>query len=195
MNRAILYARVSTTGHGQDVGLQLDELRQVAAQRGWAVVAEHSDTGFSGGDRERPGLAAALDLARRGHADILAVWKLDRLARDVAHLLSVAEDLERWGVGLASARDLHVDTTSAQGRFTLQILGSVAELEKAMIRERVVAGLDRARRAGTRLGRPPVRVDLEAARALRAQGWSFRRVARSLGVSEATIRRRLASAG
>ena len=174
MNRAILYARVSTTGHGQDVGLQLDELRQVAAQRGWVVVAEHSDTGFSGGDRERPGLAAALDLARRGQADILAVWKLDRLARDVAHLLAVAEDLERWGVGLASARDHHVDTTSAQGRFTLQILGSVAELEKAMVRERVVAGMARAKARGVHVGRPRRKVDLRPVRAMLAQGHSLR---------------------
>ncbi len=194
MSRAILYARVSTTGHGQDVGLQLEELREVAAQRGWVVVAEHVDEGRSGGDRDRPGLAAALDLVRRGKAELLAVWKLDRLARDVQHLLAVASDLESWGAGLYSARDAHVDTSTAQGRFSLQILGSVAELEKAMVRERVQAGMARAKAKGVHVGRPRKPVDLRPVRAMLAQGHSLRETARALGVSVRTVKRRLEEA-
>ena len=115
MKRVALYARVSTAHHGQDVGLQLDELRQVATQRDWDVVAEHVDHGLSGGDCDRPALAAMLDQARRGRVDLVAVWKLDRLARDVRHLLDVAAELEACGVGLCSVRDAHVDTSTAKG--------------------------------------------------------------------------------
>ncbi len=194
MTRVALYARVSTAHHGQDVGLQLDELRQVATQRDWDVVAEHVDHGLSGGDRDRPALAAALDQARRGRVDLVAVWKLDRLARDIRHLLALVSDLESWGVGLVSLRDANVDTTSAQGRFSLQILGSVAELERAMARERVVAGLERARRQGKVLGRPRRRLDMRPVKAMLRQGHSIRETARALGVSERTLRRRIAKA-
>ena len=190
--RAALYARVSTSHQGQDVGLQLDELRQVAAQRGWCVVSEHIDDGRSGADRTRPALAAALEDARLGQFDLLAIWKIDRLVRDTRHLLEVVAQLEGWGVGLASLRDSHIDTSTAQGRFTLQILSSVAELEKAMIRERVVAGIERARRRGVTLGRPRVRVDMRPVRAMLTQGYSIRQTAAAMGLSERTLRRRIA---
>jgi DNA invertase Pin-like site-specific DNA recombinase len=189
--RAALYARVSTSGQGQDVGLQLDELRQVARQRGWTVVLEEVDEGISGATRDRPGLSAVLEAARTAQFDLLAVWKLDRLARSVPHLLELGQQLDHWGVDLVSLRDANIDTTSPQGRFSFQILASVAELERALIRERVMAGLERARRQGKRLGRPPAHIDMDAARALRAQGFSIRKTARSLQVSEATLRRRL----
>lgn len=189
--RVALYARVSTTHHGQDVGLQLDELRQVASQRGWSIVAEHVDDGRSGADRSRPALAAALEDARLGRCDMIAIWKLDRLARDTRHLLDVVAQLETFGVGLVSLRDSHIDTSTAQGRFSLHILSSVAELEKEMTRERVLAGIERARRRGVRLGRPRVRIDMRPVRAMLAQGHSVRETARALGVSERTLRRRI----
>lgn len=189
--RAALYARVSTSHQGQDVGLQLDELRLVAAQRGWSVVAEHVDDGRSGADRTRPALAAALDDARLGRFDLLAIWKIDRLARDTRHLLDVVAQLEGYGVGLVSLRDSHIDTSTAHGRFSLQILSSVAELEKAMIRERVIAGIQRARRRGVKLGRPRVELDMRPVHAMLAQGHSVRETARALGVSGRTLRRRL----
>ena len=192
--RAALYARVSTSHQGQDIGLQLDELRQVAARRGWSVVAEHIDEGRSGADRSRPALAAALEDARLGRFDLLAIWKIDRLARDTRHLLDVVAQLEDYRVGLVSLRDSHIDTSTAQGRFSLQILSSVAELEKAMIRERVIAGIERARRRGVKLGRPRVRVDMRPVRAMLAQGHSVRETARALGVSDRTLRRRLREA-
>ena len=125
--RAALYARVSTTGHGQDVGLQLEELRQVAAQRGWAVHEEYVDAGVSGAKTRRPALDRLLADAREGRVDVVAIWKLDRLARSVSHLLELADSLNAWGVGLVSVRDAHVDTTTPAGRFTLQILGAVAD--------------------------------------------------------------------
>jgi len=136
--RAALYARISTTGHGQDVGLQLDELRRVAEQRGWQVVEEFIDEGVSGDDENRPAWNRLLDQAREGRVDVVAVWKLDRLARSVRHLQEVADCLCANGVGLVSVRDGHIDTTSPSGRFALLVLGSVEELEQSLMRERAV---------------------------------------------------------
>ncbi len=192
--RAALYARVSTL-NGQDVGLQLDELRQVAEQRGWEVVAEFCDEGVSGAKTERPELDRMLEQAREGRIDLVAIWKLDRLARSVAHLLHLADSLNAWGVGLVSVRDAHVDTTTPAGRFTLQILGAVAELERSLIRERVVAGVRRAQAAGKHCGRPKVELDLRPALALLEQGRSLKETARILGLSRNTLRRRLREAG
>ncbi len=151
--RAALYARVSTTGHGQDAGLQLDELRQVAAQRGWEAVA-YVDEGVSGAKDSRPALDRMLVDAREGRLDVVAIWKLDRLARSVRNLLELVDSLNAWGVGLVSLRDAHIDTTTPSGRFTLQILAAVAELERELVRERVIAGVRRAQAAGKHCGRP-----------------------------------------
>ncbi len=193
--RAALYARVSTTGHGQDVGLQLDELRQVAAQRGWTLREEYVDAGVSGAQTSRPALDRLLADAREGRVDVVAIWKLDRLARSVSHLLELADSLNAWGVGLVSVRDAHVDTTTPAGRFTLQILGAVAELEKALIRERVVAGVRRAQAAGKHCGRPRRDLDLRPALALLREGRSLKETAGILGVSRTTLRRRLRETG
>ena len=189
-----LYARVSTL-HGQDVGLQLDELRQVAGQRGWDVVGEFCDEGVSGAKTDRPELDRMLEQAREGRFDLVAIWKLDRLARSVVHLLHVADSLNAWGVGLVSVRDAHVDTTTPAGRFTLQILGAVAELERSLIRERVIAGVRRAQAAGKHCGRPRVEFDLRPAVAMLDQGHGLKTTSKALGVSRATLGRRLVEAG
>ena len=109
---------------------------------------------MSGSTRERPGLNRLLKDARTGRVDLVdlvAIWKLDRLARSVSHLLDLTDQFQSWGVGLVSARDAHIDTTTPAGRFTLQILGAVAELERGLIRERVL------RRSGPRPSQPPGR--------------------------------------
>lgn len=139
------YARVSTTG--QTLEGQVQTLTDAGADR---VVEE---TG-SGGNRERPALRRLLKGIKRG--DVLLVVRIDRLARSVAHLLEVIEDLERKGAGFRSLGD-PVDTTTPQGKFTLQILGAVAELERALIRERTMAGLETARKAGRVGGNPKLR--------------------------------------
>lgn len=192
--RAALYARVSTVGHGQDVGLQLDELRQAAQQRGWAV-AEFVDDGVSGSRDSRPALDRMLTEARAGRLDLVAIWRLDRLGRDLLHLLTVADQLTSWGVGLVSLRDAGLDTTSASGRLLLQLLGAFAEFEKAMIRERVVAGVRRAQAAGKHCGRPRKEFDLRPAVALLKEGRDLKEAARILKVSRNTLRRRLREAG
>jgi len=196
--RAALYVRISTTGHGQNVGLQLDELRATAKRRGWKITGEYVDEGISGAKMSRPAMDRMLTDAQAGKFDLIAIWKLDRLARSVIHLLSTTESLREWGVGLVSLRDAHVDTTTPAGRFTLQILGAVAELERELIRERVIAGVRRAQAAGKHCGRPRRETSdetLVAARALLDQGWKWRAVSRAVGVPRDTLRRRLKEAG
>lgn len=192
--RTAIYARVSTH-NGQDVGLQVDELLQIAGQRGWEVVNTFIDEGISGSKTQRPALDRMLEQAREGRFDVVAIWKLDRLARSVAHLLELADSLNAWGVGLVSVRDAHVDTTTPAGRFTLQILGAVAELERSLIQERVIAGVRRAQAAGKHCGRPKVELDLRPALAMLDQGHGLKTTAKALGVSRATLRRRLEEAG
>lgn len=185
--RAVIYARVSKAV--QDEGMQLEELRQVATTRGWRIVAEHVDQ-MSGARSDRAGLAAVLDLVKRRRVDLVAVWRLDRLARSLHQLLTVSAELDGAGVQLVSLRD-QVDTTTPAGRLTFSILGAIAEFERELIRERSIAGLDRARARGVRIGRPEV--ELSTADVLEAvsKHGSQREAAAALGVSKTTIARRL----
>ena len=128
--RAALDARVSTIGHGQDVGLQLDELRQVAAKRGWMIVSEDIDDGVSGATVSRPALDEMMEQARRGKLDLVVCWKLDRLGRSLQHLLQILDELQHLGVGFVSIRDSGIDTTSASGRLMLHIVGAFATYER-----------------------------------------------------------------
>ncbi|MCK6530607.1 recombinase family protein [Myxococcota bacterium] len=192
--RAALYARVSTVNHGQDVGLQLDELRQVGAQRGWTTT-DYVDDGVSGTRDSRPALDRMLADAKAGRLDLVAVWRLDRLGRDLRHLLQVIDQLTSWGVGFVSLRDAGLDTTSPSGRLLLQLLGAFSEYEKAAIRERVVAGVRRAQAAGKHCGRPRKEFDLRPAVALLREGRGLKDVARILRLSRQTLRRRLREQG
>ena len=133
--------------------------------------------------------------AREGRLDVVAIWKLDRLARSVRNLLELVDSLNAWGVGLVSLRDAHIDTTTPSGRFTLQILAAVAELERELVRERVIAGVRRAQAAGKHCGRPKVELDLRPALAMLGQGHGLKTTAKALGVSRATLRRRLVEGG
>jgi DNA invertase Pin-like site-specific DNA recombinase len=193
--RAAHYARVSTTGHGQDVGLQLDELRQVAAQRGWTVVEEFVDEGISGAKASRPALDRMMEAARLGKIDVVAVWKLDRLGRSLANLLSTLDELGHHGVGFVSLRDAGIDTTSPAGRLLLQLMGAFAEFERGLIRERVKAGVDRARAKGVKFGRSKVEVDIRPALLMLDGGLGLKATASALRVSTTTLRRRLEEAG
>lgn len=140
--RLIGYARVST--EGQSTAAQVEQLRAAGCE----VILSESG---SGGDRDRPELARALAVARLG--DVLVVVKLDRLARSMLHLLETIADLTKRGIGFRALGD-PVDTTTPQGRFTLQILAAVGELERALIRERTISGLEHARSLGRVGGNP-----------------------------------------
>lgn len=189
--RAAIYCRVSTT-RDQDPQMQLDELRQVARQRGWNVVGEFVDVGVSGTKDRRPQLDKLMQLAHAGKLDIVATWRFDRFARSTRHLLTALEDFRVRGVDFVSLRDA-VDTSTATGRFTFAIIAAVAELERELIRERTVAGIEAARRRGRKPGRPRVVFDLERARELQAQGRSVRAISKALGVAPATVHRGLAA--
>ncbi len=191
--RAALYARVSTTNHGQDIGLQMEELRQVAAQRGW-VVSEYSDIGVSGSVDRRPGLDRLMADARAGRLDVVAVWRFDRFARNTRHLLVSMEEFKAVGVDFVSLRE-QVDTSTPLGRAMFTILSAISELERDIIRERVLAGVRRAQASGKHCGRPRKDLDLRPALALLNEGRGLKDVARILKVPRATLRRRLDEAG
>ena len=175
--RAAIYVRVSTPE--QDTGLQETELLEYVESRGWSYVV-YRDQGQSGAKNDRPALTALLNDLRRRKADVVVVWALDRLARSLKHLLTIAEECRLLGVDLVSLRQ-NIDTTLPAGRLTFAVLGAVAEFEREMLRERVRAGMAQARRAGKRVGRPSLRQfapsEIERMRQLRMQGTSVRKLA------------------
>jgi DNA invertase Pin-like site-specific DNA recombinase len=189
--RVAIYARVSTTGHGQDVGLQVEELRQVASQRGWQVIHEFIDDGISGTSEERPGLDSLMSAVRAAQVDVVMVWRFDRFARSTRHLLEALDEFRRCQVDFVSLRE-QVDSSTAIGKALYTLIACVAELEHALIQERVQAGVARARERGVKFGRPRRGLDLRAAHALIDQGHSVREVADMLGLPRTTLRRRLA---
>ncbi len=192
-HRVAIYARVSTAE--QNVGLQLDELRQAVSQRGWRLHGEYVDKGISGAETQREALGRLLADAQAGLFQGVVVWKLDRLGRSLQHLLSVLDDLAGWGVDFTSLRDSGMDTTTPSGRLMLQLLGAFAEFERALIQERVIAGVRRAQANGIHCGRPKVEIDLRPAVAMLEKGHGLGVTAKAMGVARSTLRRRLMEAG
>ena len=189
--RVGLYARVSTKN--QNPELQLTELRRVAAQRGWVIVNTYMDHGVSGAKAARPALDQLMADARGGKLDVVAVWRFDRFARSTRHLLQALEEFRALNVDFVSMREA-IDTSTPMGKVVFTMIAAVAELERDVIRERVQAGVDRARAQGKQLGRPRRELDLRAAHILLDRGHSQREVAGMLGIPRATLRRRLQDA-
>ncbi len=187
--RVALYARCSTAD--QTVDLQLDGLRDYAKVRGFTVVEEYIDEAQSGAKARRPALDRLLADAHRRQFDAVVVWKLDRLGRSLSHLIRLVEQLACLGVDLVSLGDAGLDSTGPSGRLIFHVIGAVAEFERDLIRERTRAGVAAARRRGKRLGRPRVHVPVGRAQALLAEGMSISATAQALGVSKATLQRRL----
>lgn len=192
MKRVGLYARVSTRDQSTD--MQLDALRSLAVQRGWTVAGEYVDHGISGSRVKRPALDRLMADVHAGRVDVVAVWKFDRFARSTQHLVTALNDFRSRNVEFISVQD-GIDTSTAAGRMVFGVIASLAEFERELIRERVVAGLAAARRRGRRGGRPRVSVDVARARDLRVQGWPLRAIAAELGVGVATLSRALAATG
>jgi DNA invertase Pin-like site-specific DNA recombinase len=190
--RIALYLRVSTSE--QTTRNQRRELRAVAERHGWTVVATFEDAGISGskGREARPGFDALMMAVARREIDMVAAWSVDRLGRSLMDLLGFLKDLHAKGVDLF----LHqqgLDTSTPSGRAMFQMLGVFAEFERAMIRERVMAGLARARADGKQLGRRPVEQSeakkIKAAFELRSRGFGIRRIAREVGLGVGTVLR------
>ena len=148
--RAALYARVSTLD--QEPENQLAELRRYAAARGWEI-SEYVDHGVSGSQDRRRALDALLRDARRRRVDVLVCWRLDRLGRNLRHLVTLLDELHALGVAFVSLGE-GIDCTTPAGRLQLHVLAALAEFERSRIAERVRAGLARAKANGKRLGRP-----------------------------------------
>jgi DNA invertase Pin-like site-specific DNA recombinase len=186
IKRVAIYGRVST--EGQNVDLQLAELNDFIAKRGWRLVGEYVDRGVSGSQESRPALNQLMNDARQRRLDVIAVWKLDRFARSVKHVVVALSEFEALGIAFVSLKD-NLDLTTPSGRFMFQIIAAFGELERAIIAERVKAGLQNAKRRGKRLGRPQIAVDAAYIVALRSSGASWRQISARLGVSVRTIRR------
>jgi DNA invertase Pin-like site-specific DNA recombinase len=185
VKRAALYMRVSTVDQHPET--QLLDLRQMATQRGYEIIAEYTDK-ISGTKAKRPGLDQMMANARRGRFDAVLVWASDRIARSVKHFLDVLDELNRIGVEFVSFRE-QIDTGGPLGRAILVIIGAIAELERNLIVERVRAGMRRARLDGQRIGRAPLVVDSAAIQQDRQRGQSIRQIAKGHSISTATIQR------
>lgn len=182
-SRAAVYTRVSTMD--QTCENQLIEVRRYVEARAW-TAKEYVDRGVSGAKDSRPALDQLVKDAKRRKFDVLVVWRLDRLGRNLRHLILLLDELQHLGVSFVSLAE-GIDATTPAGRLQLHILGAIAEFERARIQERVMAGLRRARSQGKRLGRPraivaPGRLDATA-------GLSIRDAAAALGVSTGTLKR------
>ncbi len=189
--RAAIYARVSTN-IGQDPQLQTRELREYCDRRGWQIAGEYVDAGVSGAKDSRPELNKLMADAHRRRFDAVAVWKFDRFARSVSHLLRALETFNALGIAFVSLSE-QIDTTTPTSKMVFTVLGAVAELERSLIAERVRAGLRNARAKGKRLGRPRINVDASRVARLRAQGRTIREIADALGVSRSLVHKILAN--
>jgi len=185
--RAALYARVSTSD--QSTALQLDELHQLAAQRGW-LVTEYCDTGSGRQGASLPERDRLMADARAGRLQVVLVWRFDRFARSTRDLVDALESLRTWGVDFISIRE-GIDTATPTGKLVFTIVAALAEFERELIRERVKAGLEAAKRRGVRVGRPRAVVPVARARDLIGAGLSLRAAARKLGLCPRTLRRSL----
>jgi DNA invertase Pin-like site-specific DNA recombinase len=185
--RVALYARVSTKDKGQDPETQFFPLRDFARDHHFEIIGEYVDVGISGSKERRPQLDRLMEHARKGKFDAVVVARFDRFARSVSHLLKALEEFNQLKIDFISLAE-NVDTSSPMGRAIFTILGAVAELERNLIRERVLAGMDRARRQGKRFGRPRALVDeVKVCERLEA-GESLRAIARDTGIARGTLR-------
>ena len=190
INRVAIYARVSTANNGQDPTMQTRELREYAERRGWTVAGEPYVDFITGSKEKREALDRLMSDAHKRRFDVVAVWKFDRFARSVSHLLRALENFNALGIAFVSLTE-QMDTTTPAGKMVFTVLGAVAELKRSLIAERVRAGLRNARAKGKRLGRPRVVVDRSRIGRLRAQGRSWREITEETGVSKGTAQRSL----
>ena len=201
--RAALYLRVSTatkTKRGealtfdQDPAVQEQPLRDLIAQRGWQLSQVYSDRA-SGAKERRVGLDALMTDARRGAFDVIVVWRFDRFARSVKQLVLALEEFRALGIDFVSHQEA-LDTSTPMGKAMFTIIAAMAELERNIIRERVVAGLEYARQHGTKsgkaVGRPRTIFRRDQVSELRAQGLSWRQIAGKLNVGMTTVHRSIA---
>lgn len=184
MKKAAIYARISTSD--QNIDSQLYAMRELATQRGFEVVREYEDRGVSGRRARRPGLDALTADARRKTFSVILVVAFDRVARSVKHFLQVMDEFDSLGVVFVSRRE-NVDTSGPMGRLFLTLIGSIAELESDLIKDRVRAGMRRAALDGVRIGRAPMNIDRSAIVPDRLNGMTLTTVSKKWGVSRSLV--------
>ena len=184
MKRAALYCRVSTTD--QRIESQLYQLREMAAARGFEIVQEYIDHGFSGAKARRPGLDSLMADARRRKFNVVLVAAFDRVARSTRHFLQLLDELDDLSIEFISAREA-IDTTGAMGRLFVTLIGGIAELERSLIAERIRQGMHRAKLEGQRLGRVPLDIDHASLVRDRLSGMSLTKCSKKYGVSRASV--------
>ena len=190
---AAIYARVSTADGRQETENQLVQLRQFAETQGWEIVREYVDHD-SGSRSDRVEFRRLFDDASRRKFDVVLFWSLDRFTREGSlETLQYLSQLGSYGVSFRSFTEAYLDSCGFFKDAIIAILGAIAKQERARISERVRAGLDRAKKNGTRsgnpIGRPKAIFRRDEARDLREQGWSWSKIARRLGVGVTTVRR------
>src|SRR6202789_3645870 len=173
--RTAIYARVSTSNNGQDTSMQTRELREYCKLRGWKFAGQYVDEGISGTKDSRPELNKLMADAHRRRFDAVVVWRFDRFARSVSHLLRALENFRSLGIEFVSLSE-QVDTSTPTGKMVFTVLGAVAELERSLIAERVRAGLRNAKAKGRKLGRPRKALDGAKLTSMRSAGASWRAV-------------------
>lgn len=183
--KVAIYVRVST--QEQNVNNQIMELEKYCKARMYEVYKVYNDKGVSGSKEFRPSFDLMMSEAQKRKFDCLLVWKLDRLSRSLKHLLTTLDTLSSLNVSFISYND-NIDTTTSTGKLMFSIIGAFAEFERALIRERVCLGLNRARKQGKKLGRPNKKLNKELILKF-LRNMSIRKVAFKCGVSPATIYR------
>src|ERR1700678_3322710 len=167
--------------------MQTRELREYCQRRSWEIEGEYVDAGVPGAKERRPQLDALLVACRKRRVDAVIVYRYDRFARSLRHLVNALEEFRSLGIEFVSLHE-GVDTSAPNGRLVFGIFASIAEFERELIRERIRSNLAAARARGKRLGRPRCQVDVSKVAALRAAGRSWREVASELGIGVATAR-------
>ena len=186
--RVAIYARVSTAS--QTVENQLIELRTVAQRAGWQIVAELTDNGISGtkGRDQRPAFDELLKRSTRREFDVVMVWAIDRIGRSIQHLVTFMNHMQSVGIDLYIHQQ-SIDTTTAAGRMIFGVFSALGEYEREPIRERIIAGQQRARAQGTKIGRPSKMNDAvkTSVRLLKGKGVGIREIASKLEIGIGTV--------
>lgn len=188
--KVVTYSRCSTSHHEQNPDIQVRQLRQFVKERNWELAEEIIDHGYSGGTDKRPGLNRLLELCRSKKVDVVAITKLDRLFRSLKMLVTTLDEFQSLGITFVSISD-GVDYSSSSGKMILQIMGSLAEFERSLVRERTLAGLKYAKEVkGKRLGAPE-KYSKDLILKLGEQGLTYPEICKLVGCSEATVSRHL----
>lgn len=186
MKKVAIYTRVSTRDKKQDVDLQFRDLRKYVEARDLETFKEYPENGVSGSKDRRPELDKLMNDARKRKFDVVLCWRFDRFGRSTRHLITALEEFKNLGIDFISYQE-NIDTSTPAGKVMFTMLSAFAEFERAILIERVRAGMANAKAKGKRIGRPAAQVDMDELLKLRGQGLSIRQIARNLGIDKTVV--------